>query len=151
MIFNVSLYLQAVKGMPASEAGLWLILNVAGGLVGSLVGGLTMQATGKFYAITVGAYFMMFVGAGLILLMTDVFVQSLAGFAVGENFIAAKFRGADVALRADCYEYRQWFITLIHLKYTMLMLLCLGTGITTSLIALIANAGQADQAIATAG
>lgn len=32
-----------------------------------------------------------------------------------------------------------------------LMLLYLGAGITTSLIALIANAGQTDQAIATAG
>lgn len=116
MIFNVSLYLQAVKDKSASEAGLWLILSVVGGLIGSLAGGLTMQATGKFYAVTVGGYFVMFIGAGVIVLMTGVLVQSFAGLAVGLLVISIGN----------------------------------GCGITTSLIALIANAGQADQAIATA-
>ena len=108
MIFNVSLYLQVVKGRSASEAGLWLILSVAGGLVGSLAGGLTIQAMGKFYAITVGAYCMMFFGVGLIVLTTSVPAQSLVGFAFGEKLLAAWSCGVDVVFRAGFYKHWQW-------------------------------------------
>ncbi|KAF8068049.1 member of the major facilitator superfamily [Lyophyllum atratum] len=107
MIFHISLYLQAVQGKTASGAGLWLVLSVVGGLTGSLSGGLTIQATGKFYLITVAGYATQFMGAGLVTLSTGVLVHSV-------------------------------------------IMLGVGSGITTSLIALIANAGQADQAIATA-
>lgn len=115
-IFYVSLYLQAVLGKSASNAGLWLILNVVGGLTGSLSGGLIIQATGKFYAVTVAAYTLLVLGSTTILLNTGLVVHSMIGLAVG----------------------------------LVVTSLGNGTGITTSLIALIANAGQADQAIATA-
>lgn len=111
MIFNVSLYLQAVKDKSASEAGLWLILSVVGGLIGSLAGGLTMQATGKFYAVTVGGYFVMFIGAGVIVLMTGVLVQSFAGLAVGEDLPTFRFLcRIDVVHRAIGDKHWQWFV-----------------------------------------
>ncbi|KAF5383061.1 hypothetical protein D9615_004820 [Tricholomella constricta] len=116
MIFHISLYLQAVQGKTASAAGLWLVLGVAGGLMGSLGGGLTIQATGKFYLITVVSYGAQFLGAGVVNLATGVLVHSVTLLGAG-LFVASVGNGS---------------------------------GITTSLIALIANAGQADQAIATA-
>ncbi|RDB17436.1 Vacuolar membrane amino acid uptake transporter fnx2 [Hypsizygus marmoreus] len=116
MLFHVSLYLQAVQGRSASSAGLWLVLSVVGALLGSLGGGLTIQATGKFYLITVAAYGAQFVGAGVVLAMTGVVLHSALG--VGIGLVVSSIGN--------------------------------GGGITTSLIALIANAGQADQAIATA-
>ncbi|KAF9456714.1 member of the major facilitator superfamily [Collybia nuda] len=116
MLFHVSLYLQAVERKSASEAGLWLILSVAGSLFGSLGGGLVMQATGKFYMLTVCGYGLLFIGSGIVILMTGALTRSVHGLAVG--LVVGSIGN--------------------------------GSGITTSLIALIANAGQADQAIATA-
>lgn len=85
MLFHVSLYLQAVQRKSASEAGLWLILSVVGSLVGSLGGGLIMQATGKFYLVTVCSYAAMFVGSGIVILMTGILTRSIYGLAVGAN------------------------------------------------------------------
>jgi hypothetical protein len=83
MIFYVSLYLQAVEGKNASEAGLWFILSVIGSLFGSLGGGLIMQATGKFYLVTVAAYAALFIGTGVVVLMTGMLARSIYGLAVG--------------------------------------------------------------------
>ncbi|KAF9456713.1 MFS general substrate transporter [Collybia nuda] len=116
MLFHVSLYLQAVERKSASEAGLWLIPSVVGSLVGSLGGGLIMQAMGKFYLVTVYGYVFLFVGTGIVILMTGTLIRSVHGLVVG----------------------------------LIIGSIGIGSGITTSLIALIANAGQADQAIATA-
>ncbi|KAF8157219.1 member of the major facilitator superfamily [Crassisporium funariophilum] len=116
MIFHISLYFQAVQGKSASEASLWLILSVIGGLTGSLGGGLTMQATGKFYMLTVIGYLALLTGTIVVTLTSGVLVTSLVGIAIG----------------------------------LLMSSLGNGSGITTSLISLIANAGQADQAIATA-
>ncbi|KAG5338218.1 hypothetical protein C0989_007947 [Termitomyces sp. Mn162] len=107
LIFHVSLYLQAVHGNTAAEAGLWLVLCVVGGLLGSLSGGLVIQITGKFYLITIFGYGSQFLATGLFKLSTRAALGTMLPFAVG-------------------------------------------SGITTSLIALIANAGPEDQAIATA-
>ncbi|KAF9041549.1 member of the major facilitator superfamily [Panaeolus papilionaceus] len=106
-LFHISLYLQAVLGKTASEAGLWLILGVVGGLSGSLSGGLIIQATAKFYAITVIGYILLLCGTLTVTFTSGVLIVSSLGVAVG-------------------------------------------SGITTSLVSLIANAGQTDQAIATA-
>ncbi|EMD35155.1 hypothetical protein CERSUDRAFT_54409, partial [Gelatoporia subvermispora B] len=106
-MFHISLYLQAVRGMNARQAGVALLPSVFGGVSGSLLSGIIMQATGKYYALTLGVFGMMFGGALLTVGVTGLMVHSLAGLFVG-------------------------------------------AGITTTLIALIANAGQADQAIATA-
>ncbi|KAH0582294.1 hypothetical protein H2248_011931 [Termitomyces sp. 'cryptogamus'] len=45
LIFHVSLYLQAVHGNTAAEAGLWLVLCVVGGLLGSLSTRLRASST----------------------------------------------------------------------------------------------------------
>ncbi|TFK33386.1 member of the major facilitator superfamily [Crucibulum laeve] len=107
ILFHISLYFQAVQNKTASEAGLWLIISVLGGLTGSLSGGLIMQSTGKYYILTVIAYIMMLTGTVTVTLSAGILIRSS-------------------------------------------VLVGIGTGITTSLISLIANAGQADQAIATA-
>ncbi|KAG6897487.1 hypothetical protein C0992_001092 [Termitomyces sp. T32_za158] len=116
LIFHVSLYLQAVHGNTAAKAGLWLVLCVVGGLLGSLGGGLIIQTSGKFYLITVLGYGLQFLGAGLVKLSTRAVLGTMLPFAIGLFFSSVGN----------------------------------GSGITTSLIALIANAGPEDQAIATA-
>jgi len=116
LIFYLPLYLQAVLGDTASQAGLWLLISVFSGLLGSLGGGLIMQATGKYYRLTVISYFALFLGTLVTNLSTGIVVSSSIGLAAG-----------------------------------MLMSgVGNGSGVTTSLISLIANAGQEDQAIATA-
>ncbi|KAF9491735.1 member of the major facilitator superfamily [Pleurotus eryngii] len=107
LLFHISLWLQAVQGKSASAAGVWLLWSIGGSVTGSLGGGLIMQATGKYYYLTLGAYVALFGGSLLITLMTGLITTSFTGLAIG-------------------------------------------SGITTSLIALIANAGPKDQAIATA-
>ncbi|EDR06887.1 member of the major facilitator superfamily [Laccaria bicolor S238N-H82] len=107
MIFYIALYFQAVQGRSASEAGIWLLFSVGGSLTGSLCGGLIIQATGKYYLLTLASYIVFFLGTTSTTLSSGVIVTSSVGIASGD-------------------------------------------GITTSLISLIANAGQADQAIATA-
>ncbi|KAF8993605.1 member of the major facilitator superfamily [Cyathus striatus] len=107
IIFHFPLYLQAVLRKSASEAGLWLIISVVMGLVGSLSGGLIMQATGRYYMLTV--------------------------------FVYAVFLSGTVVLTAAS-----------GIVFESLVAMGIGSGITTSLISLIANAGPEDQAIATA-
>ncbi|KAK7445738.1 hypothetical protein VKT23_014733 [Stygiomarasmius scandens] len=116
MLFHVSLYFQAVGGMSPSRAGLHLVPSVIGGVTGSLVGGLVIQATGKYYWLTVLGYFLLVVGSTTITLFAGVITHAIPAIVVG----------------------------------LVLSGLGNGGGITTSLIALISNAGQADQAIATA-
>ncbi|KAF8885359.1 major facilitator superfamily domain-containing protein [Infundibulicybe gibba] len=116
LIFHVSLYLQAVQGKTASQTSLWLVSSVAGSLTGSLVGGIMIQATGKFYTITLAIYIGLLAGTIITTLATGVLVQSQIG--VGIGLVASSIGSSG--------------------------------GITTSLVALIANAGLADQAIATA-
>ncbi|KAF9558590.1 member of the major facilitator superfamily, partial [Agrocybe pediades] len=115
-LFHFALYLQAVQGKSASEAGLYLIVAVIGGLTGSLSGGLIIQATGKFYRITVLGALGLLIGTVMVTLTSGILVACVAGLTIG------------------------------------LVISSVGNGslITTSLISLIANAGQADQAIATA-
>ncbi|ESK86086.1 mfs multidrug transporter [Moniliophthora roreri MCA 2997] len=107
MVFHVSLYLQAVRSMSPSQAGLWLVPSIFGGVSGSLVGGLVIQATGRYYWVTVAGYFLQTMGL------------------------------MEVTLSAG-------------VLFTSVISLAIGGGITTSLIALISNAGPEDQAIATA-
>jgi predicted MFS family arabinose efflux permease len=116
MIFHVSLYFQAVQGKSASEAGVWLLPSILGSVLGSVFGGLLIQVSGKYYTVTVGAYFAMLLGTTTVTLMTGVIKQSTTGIAIGLLLASAGN----------------------------------GMGITTSLVALIANAGHEDQAIATA-
>ncbi|KAJ6504440.1 member of the major facilitator superfamily [Mycena vulgaris] len=116
MIFHVALFYQAVLGKSASEVGFWLVPTIAAGVFGSLGGGLFIQATGRYYWVTVGAYVAMVVGMLGTVLEAGVIATSAVGVACAA-FVSAVGNG---------------------------------TGVTTSLIALISNAGPADQAMATA-
>jgi hypothetical protein len=49
MVYNVSLYLQAVQGMLPSKSAWYLLPTILAGVIGSLGGGLIIQATGKYY------------------------------------------------------------------------------------------------------
>ncbi|KAJ7736049.1 MFS general substrate transporter [Mycena maculata] len=117
MTFHVALFYQAVLGKSPSEVGFWLIPSVFAGVLGSLAGGLIIQATGRYYWLTLSAYVAMVVGMVGTVLDAGIIIKSAIGVAVG----------------------------------TFVFAIGNGTGITTSLIALISNAGAADQAMATAG
>jgi hypothetical protein len=83
VLFQVSLYFQAVQAKTAMQAGLWLLPSIAAGVCGSLAGGLTIQATGKFYWLTVAGYSGLFVGTVVATLNTGVLAHSLAGIVAG--------------------------------------------------------------------
>ncbi|EEB99889.1 hypothetical protein MPER_00314, partial [Moniliophthora perniciosa FA553] len=114
MLFFASLYLQAVRSMSPSQAGLWLVPSVFGGVSGNLSGGLLIQATGRYYWVTVAGYCVQMMGLLDITLSAGVLFTSVVS------------------------------LTIVADRLT-------GSGITTSLVALISNAGPEDQAIATAG
>jgi hypothetical protein len=82
-MFYISLYFQAVLAKTAMEAGLLLVPSIIAGVFGSLGGGLIMQATGKFYWLTVAGYCSLLVGNIVLTLNTGIVVQSLAGVIAG--------------------------------------------------------------------
>ncbi|KAG6831856.1 hypothetical protein H0H87_003655 [Tephrocybe sp. NHM501043] len=88
-MFHAPLYFQAVRDLKASEAGTLLIPSMLSGVAGSLAAGLLMQATGRYYAITVLAYAITVAGAIITLLMTGVVVQSDWGVSFGERVCLA--------------------------------------------------------------
>lgn len=83
-IFYISLYLQAVHGETASGAGLWLVLSVLGGLIGVMAGGLIIQATGKYYVLSVTAFGMLFFASVFTLMMTGLVVDWVIGLGAGK-------------------------------------------------------------------
>lgn len=119
LLFHVSLYLQAVKEYTPSQASLWFIPSVLASVGGSLGGGIIIQATGRYYILTILAHVVQLIGVVLIVLLT--LPSGALGYSVPAMIIGL-----------------------------MLSSLGNGGGITTSLIAIIANAGPADQAVATA-
>ncbi|TFK47620.1 MFS general substrate transporter [Heliocybe sulcata] len=116
LVYQISLYFQAVRRMTASQAGVALLPSILAGVAGSLAGGLIMQATGRYYVLTICMYISMLLGTLVITLFTGTVTHSIIGVLIGLVFMS----------------------------------LGNGAGITTTLIALIANAGPEDQAIATA-
>lgn len=116
ILFYLPLYFQAVDQLNASQAGLRLLPAIVASVTGSLSGGLIMQKTGKYYWLTVSAYFTLALGIIPILLCANLVTESTVGISVGLCFCGI---GG-------------------------------GIGVTTSLIALIANASTEDQAVATA-
>lgn len=136
-LFHISLYIQAVLGKSASETGAWLVVAVLTALTGSLGGGLIMQSTGKYYALTCLGYVVLLSGT-----LTVLF---------GTGFAGLPRSSIEVILGAlkKWNDFQAFYLRL--LLGLALTAWGNGCGITTSLISLIANAGQADQAIATAG
>ncbi|KAL8966523.1 MAG: hypothetical protein Q9197_005931, partial [Variospora fuerteventurae] len=116
VIFYIPLFFQAVDGLTATQASVRLLPTIIAGVCGSLIGGLLMQKTGRYYWLTVIAYSMLFVGVLIMMLFSDLIMNSTYGIAVG--LVVGGFGN--------------------------------GIGTTSSLIGLISNAAQADQAVATA-
>lgn len=85
MIFYVALFYQAVLSKPPSEVGFWLIPSVFAGVFGSLAGGLIIQATGRYYWVTVCAYVAMVVGMLATVLEAGIIAKSAIGVATGET------------------------------------------------------------------
>ena len=84
LIFYLPLYLQAVLKQTASQAGLWLLISVFSALIGSIGSGLIMQVTGKYYRLTIVAYFALFLGSIVVNLCTGIIVSSTIGIAAGK-------------------------------------------------------------------
>ncbi|KAI0773171.1 MFS general substrate transporter [Trametes elegans] len=126
LMYHISLFLQAVRGARASEVGLLLLPTIFSAVAGSLGTGLIMQSTGKYYVLTVVVYAVMLAGNVLATLVTGVVKFSLVGLIIG----TLSRLGPHAPL-------------LTHHAST-------GAGLTSTLVALIANAGSEDQAIATA-
>jgi len=87
LLFHVALWFQAVKAFTASQAGLFLLPSVASSVMGSLGGGLIMQATGKYYALTVSALLVGFSGCLAVALMTGVLGYSYIAIIIGLFFM----------------------------------------------------------------
>jgi hypothetical protein len=136
-LFNVSLYLQAALEKTASEAGLWLLPSIVASVLGSIAGGLVMQATGSYYVLTVAAYVFLLLGTAILPLVTGAVTHSVVGILVGER---VRFHSIPLSSFSGRLSIGLVLLSLGN-----------GMGITTSLIALISNAGAEDQAIATAG
>jgi hypothetical protein len=83
MFFHISLYFQAVLAKTAMQAGLWLLPSIAAPVCGSLCVGLIMQATGKFYWVTVVGYCALLAGTIVVTLNTGILACSLAGIITG--------------------------------------------------------------------
>lgn len=83
--FMITLYFQAVQGRSASEAGIVLIPAILSGVSGSLVGGVIMQATGKYYYLTIAVFALMFVGHIVVPTFTGVWIYSYVGIAAGAS------------------------------------------------------------------
>lgn len=120
VVFHVALLLQAAHGASAAQAGLGLLPAIIGGVSGSLGGGLLMQKTGKYYWLTASMYCVMVLGVAAIVGSTY----------FGDENARLGFGLAEGGLAV--------------------MSIGNGAGITTTLIAIIACASTADQAIATA-
>jgi len=116
VVFNLSLYYQAVEKLTAKQAGLGLIPGVAAAVSGSVISGLIMQKTGKFYALTVSSYSLMLAGNVVVIATTGLMTHTLVG-----NYI-----GLGLGSFGN------------------------GVGVTTTLVALIATASVADQAVVIA-
>ena len=84
LIFSVSLYLQAVQGASASEVGLILLPTIFGGVSGSLATGLIMQATGKYYVLTIASFALMLIGNLIVGFVTGPLLNyTLLGLSIG--------------------------------------------------------------------
>ncbi|KAL0563937.1 hypothetical protein V5O48_018118 [Marasmius crinis-equi] len=83
MIFHVSLYLQAVQGFSAAQVGFVLVPGIIGGVTGSISGGLIIQATGKYYLVTVAGYVLQVIGTLTIALSSGVVGASVLGISIG--------------------------------------------------------------------
>ena len=96
LVFHVSLYLQAVQGVNARGVGLAMMPMVFGGVAGSLTTGLIMQATGRYYKLTLAAFTIMSLGSITASLVTGPVKYSLAGLMAGKS--QSTFQSSSIVL-----------------------------------------------------
>ncbi|KAI0311219.1 MFS general substrate transporter [Amylostereum chailletii] len=87
-VFYVSMYVQAVLKRSAADAGVALLPSIVAGTAASLAGGLVIQATGKYYALTVANYGLMVFGNVLLPLCAGAVGRSFVGFEIGLTLMA---------------------------------------------------------------
>ena len=83
IIYHVSLYLQAVRGMTPAQVGVTLVPSIFGGVTGSLGSGLIMQSTGKYYWLTVVVFGVSMSGAVTVAALTGSWIHTLVGLLIG--------------------------------------------------------------------
>lgn len=81
--FYLPLYFQVVDGLSATGAGLRLIPAIVCSVSGSVLGGFYMQATGRYYWLTVVAYFCLTAGMTIIFICSSVVVNSTPAIIIG--------------------------------------------------------------------
>ena len=85
LLFNVSLYLQAVMQKTAHEAGLWLLPAIPSSVGGTLIGGLVIQKTGRYYTATLAAEMLPLFGSLVLTWITGIASSSAIGIFLGTN------------------------------------------------------------------
>lgn len=81
-LFYVPLYLQAVDGYSATQAGLLLIPGILSGVSGSLFAGFYMKRTGKYAWLTTICYAHLVIGVALVLLFAGLVTDSALGISL---------------------------------------------------------------------
>ena len=81
--FMSTLYFQAVQGRTAGQAGIVLIPPILAAVIGSLLAGVIMQATGKYYWLTVGVFITMLLGHIIMPIFSGLLLYSYGGITVG--------------------------------------------------------------------
>lgn len=121
MFFTLPLLYQAVDGISVAESAVLLVPSSICGVLASLGAGYSMKRTGRYYWLTV---------ASLGLQLLSVIPMSLSGRGLGRSGDGTNIPGTTLGLAATS--------------------LGVGSAITTTLIALISNAGPGDTAVVIA-
>lgn len=85
LVHFLALHLQAVRARAPARVGLLMGPSVFGGVAGSLGSGLVMQATGRYWALTLGAFGAMGAGALGVVAATGAWGHSDVGAVVGAS------------------------------------------------------------------
>lgn len=88
-LFYIPLYFQAVEGVSATVAGLWLLPSIFAGVTGSLFAGFVMKWTGRYYWLTVCAYALLTAGVFMIYLFSGALASNTVCIILG--MVAAAF------------------------------------------------------------
>lgn len=88
-LFYIPLYFQALEGVSATVAGLWLLPSIFAGVSGSLFAGFVMKWTGKYYWLTITAYTLLMAGVFIIYLFSGALVSNIPCMILG--MVAAGF------------------------------------------------------------
>lgn len=150
--FYISLYIRAVSGKTAAQAGYALLPSILGGLAGSLIGGRYTQATGRFKRITVMLNAGMVMGSLFIALFTGVLGHVYVALELGTCAFAHKhIRLIPIHRILPCGDCQWCDVFAFARDSVILMDLSTGCAMNTTLVSLVAEAGPEEQAVASGG